>query len=403
MSQQALSDMKVLDLTHYIAGPACTKLLADYGADVMKIERPGLGDGARNMGPFFHDEPHPEKSGLFMCLNTNKRGVTLNLKSKMGREIFIEMAKKADAVVENFQPGVMERLGLSYDDLVKVNPKLVMTSISNFGQTGPYRDYKLTELMAFGMGGPMNTKGDPERGPLKYGLTVSIYHSGMVAATATMIAFYGSRYQDMGHHVDVSIMETQAGTVDGRMSALVTYQYTGRVTPRGAILGAQYPQGNYPTADSYFRIASGGPRFSRAVAMMGNPPEFMDPKWYTPQASGDPELKEEFEVRFLEFTLQHTKRELFLMGQETGNLCAPFYNIAEVYDDPHFNERGFFVEVDHPMTGKVNYPGRPFVMEKTPWQLRRPAPLLGQHNWEVYSELGYTKEDLGKMRGAGII
>ncbi|MEK7777668.1 MAG: CoA transferase, partial [Chloroflexota bacterium] len=295
MAQQALSDMKVIDLTHYIAGPACTKLLADYGADVIKIEPPGVGDGARSMGPFYKDDPHPEKSGLFMYLNTNKRGITLNLKSDMGKGIFKEMVKRADVVVENFKPGVMERLGLSYADIETINPKLVMTSISNFGQTGPYRDYKLTELMAFGMGGPMHSKGDPEREPLKYGLTVSIYHSGIVAATATMIAFYGSRYEDMGRHVDVSILETQADTVDGRLSALVSYQYSGRVTPRGSILGAQYPAGTFPCADGYFRIASGGPRFSRAVEMMGNPPELLDPKWYTPQAPGDPALKEEFE------------------------------------------------------------------------------------------------------------
>ena len=403
MAQQALSDMKVIDLTHYIAGPACTKLLADYGADVIKIEPPGVGDGARNMGPFYKDDPHPEKSGLFMYLNTNKRGITLNLKSDMGKGIFKEMVKRADVVVENFKPGVMERLGLSYADIETINPKLVMTSISNFGQTGPYRDYKLTELMAFGMGGPMHSKGDPEREPLKYGLTVSIYHSGMVAATATMIAFYGSRYEEMGRHVDVSILETQADTVDGRLSALVSYQYSGRVTPRGSILGAQYPAGTFPCADGYFRIASGGPRFSRAVEMMGNPPELLDPKWYTPQAPGDPALKEEFEAYFMEFTLQHTKRELFKMGQETGNLSAPFYSMDEVYDDPQYNERGFFAEVDHPMTGKVRYPGRPFIMEKTPWQLRRPAPLLGQHNWEVYSEMGYAKEDLVMLRETGTI
>ena len=403
MPNQALSDMKVIDLTHHIAGPVCTKLLADYGADVIKIERPGAGDGARNMGPFYHDEPHPEKSGLFIYLNNNKRGITLNLKSPLGKEIFQDLVKKADVVVENFKPGVMDRLGLGYEDLARINPKLVMTSISNFGQSGPYKDYELTELMALGMGGPMHSLGDSDREPLKYGLTVSIYHSGMVAVTATMIAFYGSRYQDVGQHVDVSIIETQLTSVDRRFYALVAYQYSGNTTPRGAIVGAQYPNGNFVCADGYFRITAGGPRFSRAVAMMGNPPELMEPRWYTPQASADPALKEEFEAYFLEFTLQHTKRELFKMGQEAGNLCAPFYTMDEVYDDPQFNGRGFFADVDHPMTGKLKYPGRPFIMEKTPWQMRRPAPLLGQHNGEVYAELGYTKEELVTMRGMGII
>ncbi|MSQ22130.1 MAG: CoA transferase [Dehalococcoidia bacterium] len=403
MAQQVLSGMKVIDLTNYIAGPACTKLLADYGADVIKIERPTGGDGARNIGPFYHDEVHPEKSGLFMYLNTNKKGITLNLKSKLGKEIFNELLKTADVVVESFKPGVMDRLGLAYEDITKANPKLVMTSISNFGQDGPYKDYKLTELMALGMGGRMHAMGDAEREPLKYGLTVTLYHSGMVAATATMIGFYGSSFQGIGRHLDVSIMETQAASVDGRLNSLVTYQYSGRVTARGSIMGAQYPAGTFPCADGYFRIASGGPRFSRAVVMMGNPPELLDPKWYTPEAPGDPALKEEFDAYFMEFTLKHTKRELFMMGQEADNICAPFYAIDEVAQDPHFKERGFFVEVDHPMTGKVTYPGRPFLMEKTPWQLRRPAPLLGQHNNEVYSELGYTNEDIARMRGSGII
>ncbi|MDO8749624.1 MAG: CoA transferase [Dehalococcoidia bacterium] len=403
MPNQALSDIRVIDLTHYIAGPACTKLLADYGADVIKIERPGTGDGARSMGPFYHDEPHPEKSGLFLSLNTNKRGITLNLKSKLGKEILQELVKKADVVVENFKPGVMERLGLSYADLETINPKLVMTSISNFGQTGPYREYLLTELMAFGMGGTMHSIGHPGREPQKYGLTVSIYHSGAVAAMATMIGFYGSRYQDTGQHIDISIMETQATSVDRRFYALLTYQYTGTVTPKGASFGAGYPQGTYPCADGYFRISASGPRFPRAVELLGNPQELMDPRWYVVEAQTDPLLKEEFEAIFLGFLLQHTKAELFEMGQRAGNICAPVYTIEEVCQDPQFNGRGFFVEVEHPVTGKTKLPGRPFVMEKTPWQLRRPAPMLGQHNQEVYSELGYTQQDLVKLRETGVI
>ena len=403
MADQALSDMRVIDLTHYIAGPVCTKQLADYGADVIKIERPSVGDGARRMGPFYHDEPHPEKSGLFMHLNTNKRGITLNINNRLGKEIFKELVNGADMVVENFKPGVMDRLGLGYEELEKINPKLVMTSISNFGQTGPYRDYKTSELMVLGMGGVMKSMGQLEREPVKYGLTVSIYHSGIVGAMASMIGFYGSRYQGLGQHIDISIMETQAASIDRRIYQLVMYQYTGRTTPRGAVTGTGYPSGAYPCADGYCVIGSGGPRFSRVVEMMGNPPELMDPKWYTPEAQGDPELKEEFEGILIGFTMQYTKRELFEMGQETGNLSSPVYTIDEVYDDPQYNGRGVFVEVEHPMAGKVKFPGRPFIMGETPWQLRRPAPLLGQHNAEVYSELGYTKEDLVRLRETGVI
>ncbi len=404
MSDQALSDMRVIDLTQYIAGPVCTKFLADYGADVIKIERPGMGDGARNMGPFYHDEPHPEKSGLFLYLNINKRGITLNLKSKLGKEIFRELVKKADAVVENFKPGVMERLGLGYQELEKLNPNLVMTSISNFGQTGPYRDYKLTELIAVGTGGPMHSTGVAEREPLKYAETVAIYQSGLFSAMSTMVAFYGSRYGGVGQHIDISIMETQAITVNHRAYGLTTYQYNGRSTPRGARLGSRYPSGVYPCANGYIVISSiGGGGLSKAVEMMGNPPELMDPKWYTPQAQLDEELRQEFDAIFLGWCMDHTKQEIFELGQAAGNIVAPMNNIDEVFKDPQFNDRGVFTEVEHPVIGKVKLAGRPFIMPETPWALRRPAPLLGQHNSEVYAELGYTKGDLVTLRETGVI
>jgi len=157
--EQALSDVKVLDLTRFVAGPYCTKLLADYGADVIKIEKPGEGDPTRRMGPFLGDDPHPDKSGLFLHLNTSKRGITLNLKSEIGKKIFRELVKGVDILVENFSPRVMPGLGLEYEALETLNPRLVMTSISNFGQSGPYRDFKASELILYGMGGAMNETG----------------------------------------------------------------------------------------------------------------------------------------------------------------------------------------------------------------------------------------------------
>src|SRR5687768_15394925 len=167
MGESALADLRVLDLTHYIAGPYCTKLLADYGADVIKIERPDSGDPARRYGPFPHDEPHPEKSALFLHLNTNKRGITLDLKTSAGKAMFVELVRKVDVLVENFQPRVMPSLGFSHEQLVRVNPRLVMTSISNFGQTGPYRDYKAQDILMYAMGGPMHQTGAPHREPVK--------------------------------------------------------------------------------------------------------------------------------------------------------------------------------------------------------------------------------------------
>ena len=223
MQEQALADVRVLDLTHYISGPYCTKLLADYGADVLKIERPNSGDGSRRMGPFPKDEPDPEKSGLFLHLNTNKKSITLDLKSAETKAIVFRLVETVDIVVESFRPGTMESLGLGYEALKSAKPDIVLTSITNFGQTGPYRDYMLTDAMAYGMGGEMYSTGIADREPVKLAENVVLYQAGAVASVATMGALFASRMQAIGQHVDVSIMETQVGTIDRRMSMLLAY------------------------------------------------------------------------------------------------------------------------------------------------------------------------------------
>ena len=201
MPEQALSDVKVLDLTWHTAGSYCTKLLADYGADVTKVEKPGEGDPVRRIGPFLNDKPHPEKSGAFLHLNTNKRGITLNLKSEWGKRVIKELVKDVDVLVESFSPGVMERLGLGYETLEKINPKLIMTSISNFGQWGPYRDFKLSELVLSSMGWSQNSCGLPDRYPLKEGWTTKQYQGGLMAALATIMAFLTQRAEGIGQHI----------------------------------------------------------------------------------------------------------------------------------------------------------------------------------------------------------
>ena len=184
---QPLSGVRLIDLTQGIPGPYSTKLLADFGADVIKVERPNSGDYARRMGPFPGDVSHPEKSGLFLFLNTNKRGITLDLKSAEGSDAIKGLVKTADILVESFKPGVMARLGLDYDTLSQINPNLIMTSVSNFGQTGPYRDYRLSELVLYAMGGRMNASGLPDRYPLKLGGNHALYQAGNVAAIIQVV------------------------------------------------------------------------------------------------------------------------------------------------------------------------------------------------------------------------
>lgn len=404
MSKGVLDGVQVLDLTHYIAGPFATRLLAGYGADVIKIEKPGGGDPARRLGPFYKDEVNLEKSGLFLYLNMGKRGITLNLKHPMGSNIFKELVKKADIVVESFRPGVMARLGIDYQALEKINPKLVMTSISNFGQTGPYRDFKISELILFGIGEQMISSGSADREPVKTGETISLYQTGSAAAVGTLGAFLGSVFHGIGQHVDMSMMEAlmMAGaTVKG--SLLVSYEYCGDEQPRLLSYNAGYPHGCWPCKDGYFSLIGGYFYFDRIVKMLGEPEFLKDPKWTAPTSQADPHLKEEFEAFLLEWAMQRTKREVMKIGQQYRVPCVAVQDISEVVADPSFSERGYFVELDHPVVGKLKYPGRPFIMSESPFRMERPAPLLGQHNKEIYAELGYHSEDISRLAEWGVI
>lgn len=405
MADLALGDVRVLDFTHYLAGPFCTKLLADYGADVIKVERPDGGDPARRLGPFPQDIPHPEKSGTFLALNTNKRGITLNLKTEAGRRIALRLIEEwADIVVESFRPGTMARFGLDYETVRKVKPNLVYVSISNFGQTGPYRDYLTSDIITYAMGGEMYSTGLDFREPLKLGGTYALFQGGAVAAVAALGAFYLARYGGVGQWVDVSLMDAHIACQDRRMPALVAYQYTGEVSERIPLGQAGYPIGIYPCADGYFEFMGGLQNWPRTVKMLGEPDWLKDPKWHTPTAQLDPALREEFEAHFLPWCMERTKRELWELAQQHGVYGAPVYTVEDMANDPVFNERGAFTEIEHPVAGRFRYPGRPFLMSETPWTVRRPAPTLGQHNEEVLcGMLGYSREDLVLLHEQGVI
>jgi len=404
MVEQALSDVRIIDLTWYISGPYCAKLLADYGAEVIKVEKAGEGDPARRMGPFFKDDPHPEKSGLFLYLNTNKKGITLNLKTEWGKKVIKELTKDADILVESFSPGVMEKLGLDYETLEKINPELVMVSISNFGQTGPYRDFKASEIVIYGMGGAMNSTGLPEREPLKKGTgTPVLFSAGNLAALSTMIALYAAKTQGVGQQLDISLFEAQMGGIDRRMSQLIAYQYNNEVTPRADPTATpMFPYGINPAKDGYWEIAAIGSQWP-AVAKMMNMPEIMD-KWPNLMAQLAPGAREEFDAIFIPWCFEHTKKELVELGQAAGALCGPLATTEDMLNDDHFRERGFWVDIEHPVVGKVTYPGAPIKAEDLPWAIRRPAPLLGQHNEEIYCQkLGYSRQELVKLKEAGVI
>jgi crotonobetainyl-CoA:carnitine CoA-transferase CaiB-like acyl-CoA transferase len=405
MAETALADLSVLDLTHYIAGPYCTKLLADYGAEVIKIERPDSGDPARRYGPFPHDAPHPEKSALFLHLNTNKRGITLNLKTLAGRELFIELVRQVDVVVENFSPRVMPGLGLGYDRLEQLNPRLVMTSISNFGQTGPYRDYKAQDILIYAMAGAMHQTGVADREPIKMAGNLMQYHTGTMAATATLVGLYGAQLQGIGQHIDVSLFESHAGTVDRRSTFLAAYAYAGEVIQRqGAGSPGMLPHGIYPCRDGYVCVHVTNEWWPRLVRMLERPDLLTNPKFATPAARANVEHQGEFDALFYPWLLERTKQEIMERAQEARVLATAVNTAEDVFKDAHVRAREFFVEVAHPDAGNVTQPGPPFRMSESPWGIRRCAPRLGQHNEDIYGGmLGLSQEELVVLRQQGVI
>jgi len=403
MSEQALSDLRVLDLTWYIAGPYCTKLLADYGADVVKVERPGSGDPARNMGPFLGDAPHPEKSGLFAHLNTNKRSITLNLKDAAGRKLFKQLVTEVDVLVESFRPHVMPGLGLGYEVLKELNSRLVVASISNFGQTGPYREFKASDIVEYAMGGPMYNTGLPEREPVKLGGTVTTTMGGNVAAPYILGALWAATEQGIGQHVDISLFEIQLGQAERRPSYILNYAYSGDVSVRaagGGTLGIPYAI--YPCKDGYVQFMTMPEWWPRVSRMMNKPELLTDPRF----ADFDNRLRHqaEFESEFLlPWLMSHAKREVTQAAQSEREAALPVSTAADLVTDPQFQERAFFVHIDHAVMGSLRYPGAPGKLAEGGWVIRRPAPLLGQHNAEVYGALGYSKEDLALLREIGAI
>ncbi len=400
MAETALEGLKVLDLTRYIAGPQCTKLLADYGAEVIKIEKPGEGDPARRLGPFPNDEPDPEKSGLFLHLNTNKKSITLNLKSEGGKRIFKSLVADVDILVENFSPRVMPELGLGYLELEQLNPRLVMVSISNFGQTGPYRDYKAAEITSWAMGSRMYSTGHPDRPPLKLAGSVVQYLAGTNAAAAAMSALFGSLATGEGQQVDISIQECLLGAVDNN---LLSHQYDHEVNRRqGGRREGTYPMGYYFANDGFFQLQGPSvrhwPRIVRALGIEElEDPKFSDPATRT-QHHGD------FDAIFYPWAIVRTKGEIVQMAQDAKAYSAPLLNMEEVVNNEHHNSRGFFVEVEHPIAGKFKYPGAPIKFPQTPWGVRSPAPTLGQDNIEIYcGRLGYSKSQIVTLRQQNVI
>lgn len=395
----ALEGVSVLDLTHCIAGPYCTRLLAGFGADVLKVEPPG-GERGRRMAPFFRDEPGPDASLPFAYLNSGKRGLTLNLKSEEGRDILRSLLSETDVLVENFAPRVMPSLGLDYPTLKEIAPHLVMVSISNFGQTGPYSGYKATDIVEYAMGGLMYIFGAYDREPLKHAFNQAQFKAGTDAASAALMALYHQRMTGQGQHVDVSIQEAVAS---GLRDVVNNYTYTGAIRRRQPNHSGDM-QRIRATADGFLLPNPGlgsGLNWDSYVEFLGLP-ELDDDRFRTPSARL---INAEELGRILdEYFIRQDKYEVFYGSHERRFIFGIIQSPEEALNDPQFAHRGYFEEVMHPEMGNLKFPGAPFIMESTPWQTGEAAPSVGQDNAEVLGgRLGFSAFHQAQLRAQGIV
>ena len=395
---EALEDVKVLDLGWHIAGPYCTKLLADYGAQVIKVERPDGGDPARKEGPFPKDEPNCEASGLFLYLNNNKKGITLNLKTESGKKYLKELIKWADILVENFSPMVMPSLGLYFVTLKDINPGLVMVSISNFGHSGPYRDYKATDIIIQALSGWMLYRGDARREPVKAAgmLRISEFIAGAFAGAASMSALVHKKKINKGQHVDISIMEA---VLQMTPYAWLAGKFPASIWPSKRHI---YTPGIEQCKDGYIglNILTG----QHWVDLCGMT------EMYDWAENEDYALMNKRSMRFQDvkdrmrpWLMDRTRTEIQKEAISWRVPASMVFTAEDLAKTELHRERGYMIEVDHPVAGKIMQPGPQVRMEKTPWRMKSPAPLLGQNNTEVYTGLGLDKKDIVTLKQADII
>ncbi|MGA2466791.1 MAG: CoA transferase [Thermodesulfobacteriota bacterium] len=410
-----LAPYLALDLTDE-KGILCGKILTDLGGEVIKVERPG-GDPSRGIGPFYQDIPHPEKSLYWFAFNTGKKSITLDIEKRDGKAIFLKLVKKADFVIESFSPGFMERLGLGYSTLSRINPRLIMVSISPFGQEGPYKDYKGPDLVVWALGGMLYICGDADRAPVRISFPQSYAHGGAAGAAAALIALYHRKNTGEGQHVDVSAQQCMEWTTAeivqiwemNRLKVGRTGQFRVRPTT-----GARLRE-IWPCKDGFicFRVMGGqvGAGFMKALV------EWMDHegmcndylrerKWE--ELDLGKVTQEEYnlaEEPIGRFFLPHTKAELLEEAVKRRIQLLPVNTNEDIFNDPHLSIRNFWKELEHPELGTtILYPG-PFAKFSEascgPW---RRAPLIGEHNEEVYrGEIGLSQSELILLKQNNII
>ena len=402
MAEQLLSGLKVVECGNLVSAPYLGKLLADLGAEVVKVEEPG-GDTARGRGPFPGDTPHPEKSGLFLYLNANKLGATLNLRTPQGRGLLQSLCSQADLLIHNYRPPEMAGLGLDFDTLRRTNPGLIMTTISYFGCTGPYRDYHAFELTASNAGGwafiSPGASDYADLPPLKAFGHQADFQGGVHAAVASLGAYYHRLLSGQGQHVDVSIQECIAAILEMNFTH---YTYAGNETSR---LGRRsiFPWCMLDCQDGkLFVINVEEDQWQRLVELMGNP------EWAALEIFEDRVQRGvNYDALFpllQEWAANWKVADLYKAGQERRICMAPVNTMADLFASEHLKAREFFTTVSHQVAGTLDYPGAPFKVSEGGVETPRPAPLLGEHNEAVYcGKLGLSGDELADLKRKGII
>lgn len=409
-----LSPYRVLDLTDE-RGLLCGKILADLGADVIQVEPPG-GNPARRIGPFYHDEVHPEQSLYWWAYAANKRSITLDVATADGQRLLKQLVKTADFLIESGAPGELAALGLGWDTLRAIHPALIMVSITPFGQDGPYAAYKVTDLVGMGMAGFMYVTGDPDRAPLRVGFPHFWLHGAGAAATGAMVALAHRARSGLGQHVDVSCQEAAARTLANAPPTWAVEQTVIRRQGAYRQMGAAaYMRITWPCRDGFVNFqfsggAASGGSVNRLVSWMaeeGMGDAYLESLDFSALGYGTitPELLERIVPPVERFLMSHTKQELFEGAVARRILMFPVSTPADILANPQLEARRYFQEVSHPELGtRLTFLG-PFVeASATPLRLRRFPPRLGQHNAEIYvEELGLARDDLARLRQIGAI
>lgn len=396
MMEQALNGMKVVDLSQVLAGPYCTMVLADMGADVIKVEKFPNGDDTRSMGPYINEESY-----MYMMVNRNKRGICLNLKTDKGLEVLYKLIKEADVFIENYRPGVTKKLGIDYDTLKALNPALIYCSISGYGQTGPYKDKGGYDIMAQGLSGLIDMTGEKDGKPVKVGIAIHDIAAAQTAIQSILSAYIYRLKKGTGQYIDVSLVDSGLAWTVWEAAA---YFGKGEVPQRnGTAHRVSAPYQGFKTQDGFILIGAGNQKLWEkfCLQVVHKPQWLTDERFLTNSIRATNASQLELEIE--KVLSKHPSSYWLDLLDTSGVPSGPIYSYDQTLNDEHILSREMIVDYEHPVAGSMKTLGFPAKFSETPGQFRTPAPLLGQHNKEILTELGYNEQETQSLLSSKVI